>query len=159
LWCRRLSINESVDEAEYNPTGPEDGPPNKERKMYPTDRRYTKDHEWILVEGNQGTIGLTDYAQDQLGDIVYLEMPEEGAEFSKGDVMGSVESVKAVSEIYAPIGVSVKEVNSALADEPEKVNAEPHGGGWICKVEISDLSELEELMDAAGYEEYVASES
>jgi glycine cleavage system H protein len=127
--------------------------------MYPTDRRYTKEHEWILADGDQGTMGLTDYAQDQLGDIVYLEMPEVGAEFGKGDVMGSVESVKAVSEIYAPVAMKVVEVNGDLENEPEKVNADPHGEGWVCKVEIANSAELDELMDAAAYQEFTESES
>jgi glycine cleavage system H protein len=127
--------------------------------MYPTDRRYTKEHEWILADGDRATMGLTAYAQDQLGDIVYLEMPEQGAEFSKGDVMGSVESVKAVSEIYAPISLSVAEINGDLEDEPEKVNADPHGDGWLCKVQITDAAEMDGLMDAAAYQEFIESES
>jgi glycine cleavage system H protein len=127
--------------------------------MYPSDRRYTKEHEWVIAEGDSGTMGLTDYAQEQLGDIVYLEMPEVGAEFAKGDVMGSVESVKAVSEIYAPLGLKVAEINSDLENEPEKVNAEPHEGGWICKVEITDAAELDELMDAAAYQAFIESAS
>jgi glycine cleavage system H protein len=127
--------------------------------MYPTDRRYSKDHEWILVDGDSGTMGLTEYAQDQLGDIVYLEMPEPDAEFAKGDVMGSVESVKAVSEIYAPIGLKVAEINGDLENEPEKVNAEPHESGWICKIVIADSSELDDLMDAAAYQAFIESES
>jgi glycine cleavage system H protein len=125
--------------------------------MYPTDRRYTKEHEWILVEGDTGTIGLTDYAQDQLGDIVYVELPEVGKEVGKGDVLGSIESVKAVSEIYSPIGGAVLEINDALDGEPEKVNSEPHGEGWYCKIKIADAAELDEHMDAAAYQEFVDS--
>lgn len=123
--------------------------------MYPTDRRYTKEHEWILVEGDTGTIGLTDYAQDQLGDIVYVELPEVGKEVAKGDVLGSIESVKAVSEIYSPMAGAVLEINDALDGEPEKVNSEPHGAGWYCKMKITDAAELDEHMDAAAYQEFV----
>jgi glycine cleavage system H protein len=126
--------------------------------MYPTDRRYTKEHEWILADGESGTIGLTSYAQDQLGDIVYLEMPEPGAQFGKGEVMGSVESVKAVSEIYAPLGLTVLEVNGELENEPEKVNSDPHGGGWICKVTLADAAELDDLMEAAAYQTFIEAE-
>jgi glycine cleavage system H protein len=125
--------------------------------MYPTDRRYTKEHEWILVEGDTGTIGLTDYAQDQLGDIVYVELPEIGKEVAKGDVLGSIESVKAVSEIYSPVTGAVLEINDALDGEPEKVNGDPHGEGWYCKIKITDAGELDEHMDAGAYQEFVDS--
>jgi glycine cleavage system H protein len=125
--------------------------------MYPTDRRYTKEHEWILVEGDTGTIGLTDYAQDQLGDIVYVELPEKEKEFGKGDVLGSIESVKAVTEIYSPVSGTVLDVNEDLDGEPEKVNGDPHGDGWYCKMKIADAAELDEHMDAAAYQEFVES--
>ena len=121
--------------------------------MYPTDRSYTKDHEWVLVEGDTGTIGITDFAQGELGDIVYVELPETGAELQKGDVLGTIESVKAVSEIYAPFRGSVAEVNDALNEQPEMLNSDPHAGGWYCKMRIADTSKLEELLDAAAYDE------
>jgi glycine cleavage system H protein len=119
--------------------------------MYPSDRRYSKEHEWILVEGETGTVGITQYAQDQLGDIVYVELPEIGREVGKNEVLGTIESVKAVSEIYSPISGTVSEVNRQLEDNPETVNQDPHGAGWYCKLSIKEASELDELMDAEGY--------
>ena len=127
--------------------------------MYPTDRRYTKEHEWILVEGDTGTIGLTDYAQDQLGDIVYVELPEKDREVEKGDVIGTIESVKAVSEIYSPVSGTIIEVNGELDQAPEKVNSDPHGEGWYCKLKVADTAELDELMDAGAYQEFAESSS
>ena len=124
--------------------------------MIPTDRRYTKEHEWVLVDGDEATIGITDYAQDQLGDIVFVELPEEDAEVAKDDVVGTVESVKAVSEIYAPISGKVLAVNSELEGAPERMNSEPNGGGWYCKMSVGNPDEIGELMDAAAYEALVA---
>ena len=123
--------------------------------MYPTDRRYSKEHEWIVVDGNRVVLGITDFAQQELGDIVYVELPPKGKEVKAGDVLGTIESVKAVSEIFAPVGGKVVEANDALDAEPEKVNGDPHGDGWYCKLELSDPSELEQLMDAAGYEKLI----
>ena len=125
--------------------------------MYPKDRRYTKEHEWILVDGETGTIGITDYAQDQLGDIVYVELPEMGRQLNRQEVMGTIESVKAVSELYAPIGGKIVEVNTGLEEKPEVVNQDPHGEGWYCKLTLSDPSEAGELMDAAAYEDFIGS--
>ena len=127
--------------------------------MYPTDRHYTKEHEWILVQDDKAVIGITNFAQDQLGDIVFVEIPEAGKEVGKGEVIGSIESVKAVSEIYAPISGTVVEVNENLDQAPETVNGSPHDDGWYCKLTIADRGELDGLMDAAAYEEFVESSS
>jgi glycine cleavage system H protein len=121
--------------------------------MYPTNLRYSKEHEWILVEGETGTIGITEFAQNELGDIVYVELPDVGKQIKGGEVFGTVESVKAVSELYSPVSGEVIEVNQALADAPETVNQDAHGQGWICKVKLSDAAEIEALMDAGAYEE------
>jgi len=122
--------------------------------MYPTDRRYSKEHEWVLVEEGVATVGITDFAQDQLGDIVYVELAEEGRSIQPGDVLGTIESVKAVSEIYSPLSGTVAAVNSDLDAQPELVNSDPHGSGWYCKIELSDPGQLEALMEAAAYEEF-----
>ena len=124
---------------------------------YPGDRRYSKDHEWIRVEGDRGTIGITDYAQDQLGDVVFLELPEVGRALKAGDVFGTVESVKAVSELYSPVGGEVLEVNQALVKSPEAINTDPHGQGWMIVVRVGGRAEVAALLDAAGYEAHVAS--
>ena len=123
---------------------------------YPGDRRYSKDHEWIRLEGDRGTIGITDYAQDQLGDVVFLELPEVGRALKAGDVFGTVESVKAVSELYSPVGGEVVEVNQALVKNPEAINTNPHGEGWMIVVRVDDRAEVAGLLDAAGYEAHVA---
>lgn len=123
--------------------------------MVPTDRRYSKAHEWILVEGDVATVGITHYAQDQLGDIVYVELPEVNAELVQDEVMGTIESVKAVSEIFAPISGQVLEVNQRLEDAPETVNTDPSGAGWYCKMTIAKSEELEQLLDAAAYEQLI----
>ncbi len=117
---------------------------------------YTKEHEWILVEGNIGTIGISDYAQEQLGDMVYIELPEVGKEIAQSEQVAVVESVKAASEIYAPAGGTVTEVNERLADEPGTVNEDATGEGWFIKLKLSDPGEVEELMDEAAYQNYVA---
>ena len=124
--------------------------------MYPTDRRYSKEHEWVLVEGDTAKMGITDFAQGELGDIVYVELPEPGKEFKAGDVMGTIESVKAVSEIYAPVSGTVTEVNSALDDDPMIINRDCYGDGWMLKVELSDEKEIEQLLDAGGYNEVIS---
>ncbi len=120
----------------------------------PDDLRYTESDEWIRVDGNEGTIGLTDYAQDQLNDIVYVELPDVGASLAKGDAFGVVESVKAASDMHMPVGGTVTAVNEALEDEPEVVNSDPYGDGWFIKITLSDPSELDGLMDAAAYKKY-----
>jgi len=119
--------------------------------MVPSDRRYTKDHEWVRVEGDTATIGITDFAQGELGDIVYVEPPEKGKTVAAGDVLGTIESVKAVSELYAPVGGTVVESNAALAQAPETLNRDPHGTGWICKLKVASPAEADALLDAAAY--------
>ncbi len=123
---------------------------------YPTTFRYTKEHEWIEAKGDTGTVGITDYAQHELGDVVFVELPKAGAKLKAGQSFGTVESVKAVSEIYSPVSGDVVETNGALANEPEKINQDPHGAAWLVKVKLSNPGELASLMDAAAYEAYVA---
>jgi glycine cleavage system H protein len=125
---------------------------------FPEDLKYSKEHEWVLVEGNIATVGITDFAQDQLGDIVFVELPAVGDKVSKEDAFGVVESVKAVSDIYAPISGKVSEVNDDLPENPEMVNEDAYGDGWMIKIEMNDPEELQDLMTAAEYEEYVAEE-
>ena len=117
---------------------------------YPTDRKYTKDHEWIDLSGDRGRVGITDYAQQQLGDVVYVELPEVGAHLEQGDSFGTVESVKAVSELYAPVSGEVVEVNASLKDKPEQLNADPHGS-WLVAIKLSAPVESNGLLDAAQY--------
>jgi len=117
--------------------------------MYPTDLRYTKDHEWVRLSGSEARVGVTDYAQKQLGDVVYLELPDVGRSFNKGDVFGTIESVKAVSELYCPVSGEVTEVNSKLVEKPEAVNSDPHGS-WMIVLKTSG-GEDAELLDAAQY--------
>ncbi|MDO5360358.1 MAG: glycine cleavage system protein GcvH [Jeotgalicoccus sp.] len=121
----------------------------------PQDLKYSEDHEWIKVEGNTVTIGITDFAQSELGDIVFVELPEEGDDISTGDSFGSVESVKTVSELYAPVSGSIVAVNEELEDSPELVNESPYESAWMLKVELSDESELDNLLDAAGYQSVI----
>jgi len=127
--------------------------------MYPQEFRYTKDHEWIRVDGDRGRVGITDYAQKQLGDVVFLELPEVGRALKAGEQFGTVESVKAVSELFSPVTGEVIEVNTALTGEPERVNKDPHGGAWMIVVRITDPASLRDLMDAGAYEAFVASEA
>ncbi len=124
--------------------------------MYPTDYRYTKEHEWIRLDGGIGTVGITDYAQHELGDVVFVELPKAGTRVEAGKAFGTVESVKAVSEIYSPVTGEVLEANASLADAPEKINQDPHGAAWLIKVKVGDAGELEALMDAPAYEAYIA---
>jgi glycine cleavage system H protein len=126
--------------------------------MYPENFRYTKEHEWVLVEGDAGTIGITDHAQHELGDIVYVDLPKVGAHLEKGKTLGSVESVKAVSDVYAPVSGEVTETNGLLADAPEKLNEDPHGSAWLVKLTLSAPAEVENLMTAAEYQTYVGAE-
>ena len=125
----------------------------------PEDSRYAKSHEYVHVEGDTGTIGITDYAQKELGDVVFVELPQVGTQLEAGDELGSIESVKAVSELFAPVTGEVTEVNEALAEKPELVNTDPYGDGWMVKVRMSDASEVDELMAADEYEEYIQAES
>ncbi|WP_424981926.1 glycine cleavage system protein GcvH [Maritalea sp. S77] len=120
-----------------------------------SDTKYTEDHEYIRVEGNQGTVGITDYAQGQLGDVVFVDVPEVGAKFAKGDEVAVVESVKAASEIYAPVSGTVVAVNESLADEPGLVNSDPVVNGWFFKIEIDDAGELEGLLDENAYKAHI----
>ncbi len=124
--------------------------------MYPREYRYTKEHEWIQVDGNVGTVGITDYAQHELGDIVYVELPKVGTKLDANQSLGTVESVKAVSEIYCPVAGEVVEVNASLVSEPEKLNQDPHRAAWIIKIRLDNPKELDALMDAASYEAYIA---
>ncbi len=124
----------------------------------PEDLHYSKDHEWIRVEGGVGTIGITDHAQHSLGDVVYVELPKVGDSFGAHEAFGSVESVKAVSELFCPVKGEVTEVNEALQDEPEKVNSDPYGAAWMIKLRIDDAGEIDKLMNAAEYEDYVKAE-
>ena len=127
--------------------------------MVPDNLRYTKDHEWIRVDGDVATVGITDHAQQELGDIVFVELPKVGAQLEQSASFGSVESVKAVSDIYSPVAGEVAEINGALADAPEKVNADPYGDGWIMKLRVRDAGQLAGLMSASQYTEYVGAES
>jgi glycine cleavage system H protein len=124
--------------------------------MVPTDLRYTKDHEWVRLEGTKATVGITEYAANQLGDIVFVELPEVGQTLSQGAVFGVVESVKAVSDLFAPLSGPVVETNAALAGQPELVNSEPFGAGWMIRVTVAEEAELEGLLDAAAYEALIA---
>lgn len=126
--------------------------------MYPANYKYSKEHEWLSVDGDVATIGITSHAQDQLGDVVYVELPEIGDTFAGHDEFGTVESVKAVSELYTPVSGEVIETNESLEDAPEQVNEDPHGDGWIIKMRMSDASELDDLMNAAAYEAFLSSE-
>ena len=125
----------------------------------PSELKYSREHEWIRVEGNLVTIGITDYAQEELGDIVNVELPDEGDEIHKDEAFGAVESVKASSEVFSPVSGKIVEVNEPLLDAPEMINEDPYDEGWMVKVELSDSSELDELMDAAGYVQYIEEES
>jgi len=125
---------------------------------YPANLRYTREHEWISVDGNIGTVGITDYAQNSLGDIVYVDMPKVGDSINANATFGSVESVKAVSDLYCPVSGTVTEVNEVLKTEPDKINSTPHET-WIIKVELSNPGELDTLLDAAAYEKYISEET
>ena len=125
---------------------------------YPENYKYTKEHEWVLVEGDTGTIGISFHAQKELGDIVYVDLPKIGAAAVKGQTIGSVESVKAVSDIFSPVSGEVTAVNDLLATSPEKLNEDPHGAAWLFKVKLSAPSEVGELMSAADYATYAGDE-
>lgn len=117
----------------------------------PPELRYSTDHEWVRIEGTVATVGITEFAQDALGDVVFVEMPERGAVLSAGDSFSEVESTKSVSDIYAPVSGAISEVNDALEGQPELLNSDPYGEGWICRIEIGDPAELDALMDADAY--------
>ena len=122
---------------------------------YPEDLRYTKEHEWVRVEGGVGTIGITDHAQKELGDIVYVDLPKVGAHIEQGKSLGSVESVKAVSDIYSPVSGEVTAVNELLATSPEKLNDDPHGAAWLVKVKLSSPDEIKSLLPVGEYQTYI----
>ncbi len=126
--------------------------------MYPDNLHYTKQHEWVRFSEDVGLVGITDYAQKELGDIVYVDLPRVGAALQQGKVMGSVESVKAVSDIYAPVSGEVIEINDALSTAPEKLNESPHGDGWLVKIRLSAPDEISTLLSAEDYQKYVAEE-
>ncbi len=123
--------------------------------MYPDNYRYTKEHEWVLLEGDTGTVGITHHAQNELGDIVYVDLPQVGSTVSQGKTLGSVESVKAVSDIYSPVSGEIVAVNETLSSAPEKLNEDPHGAAWLVKVKLSEPGEVQQLMSAAGYQAYI----
>lgn len=123
---------------------------------YPKEFRYTKEHEWISANGGTATIGITDYAQHELGDVVFVELPTAGTKVTAGKTFGTVESVKAVSEIYAPVSGEVIEANAELPNKPETINSDPHGAGWLIKVKLANPAEVDSLMDARAYEAYIA---
>lgn len=125
----------------------------------PEDLHYSKDHEWVRVDGDLAIIGITDYAQNSLGDVVYVELPKVGDSFSSSESFGSVESVKAVSEVFMPVSGSVKQTNESLADEPEKVNSDPYGEGWMIRIQMASPSEVDSLLTAAEYEDFTKAES
>ena len=122
--------------------------------MIPKDLKYTREHEWIKVEGGKGTIGITHFAQDQLGDVVFVELPEVGRVLKQGEAFGVVESVKTVSDLYSPVGGKVVRVNDKLLDRPELVNSDPYGEGWMVELEVAEAGDLDALLDAAAYEEH-----
>jgi glycine cleavage system H protein len=120
--------------------------------MYPADLKYSKEHEWVRMDGNIAEVGVTVFAQESLGDVVYVDLPSEGTDIEQFAKFGEIESVKAVSDLFSPVGGKIVEVNTAATDSPEIVNQEPYGSGWLIKVELADTAQLDELMDAAGYE-------
>jgi glycine cleavage system H protein len=122
----------------------------------PQHLRYSSDHEWVSVDGTRARIGITDYAQDALGDVVYVQVPKAGDTVAAGDSFGEVESTKSVSDVYAPVSGTVAAVNESLADTPESLNQDPYGAGWLCEIEMSDVSQVEGLLDAAGYEALIS---
>ena len=123
---------------------------------FPEDLKYTSEHEWVLVEGKVATVGITDYAQEKLGDVVFVELPAIGDKVTKDEPMAVVESVKAVSDVYAPISGTVLEINDDLPDTPEMINEDPYGDGWMVKIEIADATDLDDLMTSEAYEKFVA---
>ena len=127
--------------------------------MYPSDYRYTKEHEWVMIDGETAIVGITDHAQDQLGDVVFVELPSVGDALEAMKSFGTVESVKAVSDLYAPLNGEVSDINQSLEDAPETVNSDPHGAGWMIRVKLTDPSQLNDLMTAEQYTAYVEAET
>lgn len=125
---------------------------------FPQDLKYTKEHEWVKVDGDTVTVGITDYAQDSLGDVVYVELPSEGGNVTKNEPFGVVESVKAVSDLYSPVSGSVTEVNDAIIDSPEVINEDPYGDAWMLKIELASEDELDDLLSADEYQEFIEEE-
>jgi len=123
--------------------------------VYPEEYRYSKDHEWIQIKGDIGTVGVTDFAQHQMGDVVYVEMPETGTVLNVHQSIGVIESVKAVSDVYSPVSGEVKDINGDLNDSPELINNDPHGKGWMIKIKVKDKTELDSLMSFSDYEKYL----
>ena len=121
--------------------------------MVPDDRKYSQEHEWVMIDGDVATIGVTDYAAGELGDVVFVELPEVGSEFSQGDTVGTIESVKAVADLYLPVSGEIVAVNEAVVDNPELVNSDPMDEGWMIKVRLSEMTEVDQLLDAAAYGE------
>ncbi len=126
--------------------------------MYPDDRQYSKEHEWIKMEGDRGSVGITDYAQKQLGDVVYVELPDVGVKLTANEVFGTIESVKAVSELFSPVGGEVVDVNQSVVDSPEMVNKDPHGNSWLMIIKVDEAMELGKLLTATQYQELVDKE-
>lgn len=125
---------------------------------FPKDLKYTKEHEWVKVDGNIATVGITDYAQDSLGDVVYVELPQEGGSITKNEPFGVVESVKAVSDLYSPVSGNVTEVNDAIIDSPEAINEDPYGDAWMIKVELASADDLEDLLSSEEYQSFIEEE-
>ena len=126
--------------------------------MYPNEFRYTREHEWVSIDGDTATVGITEHAQDQLGDVVFVELPQLGVRTQSMQSFGTVESVKAVSDVYSPLTGQVTEINETLVDAPEKLNESPHGDGWLIKLQIEDRTEIETLMTAEAYQAYIDAE-
>ena len=122
----------------------------------PSELKYTKDHEWVRIDDDIATVGITDYAQGELGDVVYVELPEEGSEVSMNETFGSIEAVKAVADIFSPVSGEIIEVNEVIQDAPEKVNQDAYGSGWMVKIKLTDLDEISKLMDAAAYQKHIS---
>lgn len=127
--------------------------------MNPADLRYDKEHEWVRVEGDTATIGISEFAQDQLGEVVYVDLPAVGDELAAGETFGEIESVKSVSELFAPVSGTVLEVNDELGTSPEAINSDPYGAGWMVKIALSDAGQLDSLMSVGDYESFVANEA
>jgi len=127
--------------------------------MYPAEYRYSKEHEWVKIDGDQAAVGITDFAQQQLGDVVFVELPEAGSSFAAADVFGNIESVKAVSELFLPVSGEIVEVNQAAVDSPEMINKDPHGEAWLVVVKLTNPTELEGLLSVEDYQKYVEEEA
>ena len=127
--------------------------------VYPADLKYDKEHEWVRVEGSEAVVGISEFAQDQLGEVVYVDLPAVGDELVAGETFGEIESVKSVSELYAPVSGTVLEVNDELGNTPETINSDPYGSGWMIKISVADASQLDGLLSADAYEAFVANEA